>query len=130
MFQIKPSTLKGAGKGLFTTKPIKKGDIVVEYKGEILSWKQVKKRYPDLSQIDYIFHAGPNHWVDAALTPKEFARYANDAKGVSKVKTIRNNAEYQVIKRKPYIVATRNIPAGAEIFVDYGDSYWKNHYLS
>jgi SET domain-containing protein len=48
----------------------------------------------------------------------------NDAKGIQQVKGINNNAEYVVIKRKIFIYATKNIPAGAEIFVGYGKGYW------
>ena len=38
---IKKSTIPGAGKGLYTKKPIKKGNRIVEYKGKVSTWKEV-----------------------------------------------------------------------------------------
>ena len=51
-------------------------------------------------------------------------RYANDAAGPSRIQGLRNNSRYEVIKGKPYIVASRNIKPGEEILVGYGKDYW------
>ncbi|WP_431210577.1 SET domain-containing protein [Puia sp. P3] len=37
---VKRSTLKGAGKGLFTTRDIPRGKKIVEYKGKVTTWKE------------------------------------------------------------------------------------------
>lgn len=127
MLKVKKSRLKGVGKGLYTTSPIKKGDIIVEYKGEKLSWKQCLKRYgKNINSAKYLFYISYKNVVDAQNTPDELARYANDAAGIKKQKGCENNAEYGVIKGKPYIIATRNIKAGEEIFVDYQQEYWES----
>ena len=34
------------GKGVFVAKAIKKGDAIIEYKGERISWKLAEKRHP------------------------------------------------------------------------------------
>ena len=34
------------GKGVFVAKPIKKGEAIIEYKGERISWKLAEKRHP------------------------------------------------------------------------------------
>ncbi|MBK8291257.1 MAG: SET domain-containing protein [Flammeovirgaceae bacterium] len=39
---VKKSTLPGAGKGLFTKVSIPKGTRIVEYKGKIVTWKEVE----------------------------------------------------------------------------------------
>ena len=39
--RVKKSGLPGAGKGLFTKTFIPKGTRIVEYKGEITTWKEV-----------------------------------------------------------------------------------------
>ena len=44
---VKTSKLPKAGKGLFTDKPIKKGKKIIEYKGEIIDWKEYEKRVKD-----------------------------------------------------------------------------------
>ena len=34
------------GKGVFASRPIEKGDALIEYKGERISWKLAEKRHP------------------------------------------------------------------------------------
>lgn len=128
MLVVKNSRIKGAGKGLFTTSRIRKGDVIVEYKGVKSTWDQAMKKYKgDIKAARYIFHITDKNTVDAQFTPNELARYANDAEApIPGVKhRFKNNAHYQVIKSKPYIVAEKNIGAGAEIFVDYSGDYWE-----
>ena len=118
---IKNSGLPGAGKGLFTQKKIQKGALVVEYSGRIRTWKEIQA-----SEIfnGYVFYITRNHVVDAMKNRKAPGRYANDAKGQNRVKGLRNNATYITKQKKVFIQATRDIPAGAEILVDYGKEYW------
>jgi SET domain-containing protein len=118
---IKRSTLKGAGKGLFTARDIPKGTKIVEYKGKITTWKEVDDRK---GLNAYIYYVNRNHVIDARTTRKEFARYANDAKGMLKCGGITNNCTYEIEGIKVYIKAMRNIPAGSELFVGYGKEYW------
>lgn len=126
MLKVKKSKIKGAGLGLFTTSKIRKGDVIVEYEGENMTWAQACKRYKkDINKAKYIFYVSKKNVVDAQNTPWALARYANDAEGWIKIKGMKNNAEYAVIKKKPYIVATRKIKAGEEIFVDYQKEYWE-----
>lgn len=119
---VKKSTLPNAGKGLFTKVAIPKGTRIVEYKGKITTWKDVKD---DDGKNGYIFYVKRYHVIDAWKTERHLARYANDAKGLSKIKGITNNCDYVTDGLKAYIESKKNIPAGAEIFVDYGPDYWK-----
>jgi uncharacterized protein len=121
---VKKSQLPKAGKGLFTTKAIKKGEKIIEYKGEIIEWKEYEKRVLE-SKDGYLFFISRKRCIDAWSTPQHKARYANDAAGLVKVKGLRNNSEYEVVKDQCFIVAKRNIEAGEEIFVDYTADYWK-----
>ncbi len=122
--QVKKSTLPGAGKGLYALENIAKGEIVVEYTGEEIDWQEYKARV-EKNQDGYLFFINWKKCIDAFHTPDALARYANDANGFSKVKGCRNNAVYKVMKGRAYIVATRKVMAGAEIFVDYSRDYWK-----
>jgi SET domain-containing protein len=118
---VKKSRLKGAGKGLFTRKYIPKGTLIIEYKGKVRTWKEVM----DGKLFNgYVFYITRNHVVDAIQSVKALARYANDAKGLSRVKGLRNNAVYFVKEKKVYIKASVNIQQGAEILVEYGKEYW------
>jgi uncharacterized protein len=118
---IKRSTLKGAGKGLFTARDISKGTKIVEYKGKITTWKEVDDRK---GLNAYIYYVNRNHVIDARTTTKELARYANDAKGLLRCEGLSNNCTYEIEGIKVYIKAMRNIPAGSELFVGYGKEYW------
>lgn len=125
MLFIQESLIPYAGKGLFTDSDIKKGEIVVEYTGEKLTWAECEKRNNEQEGVNgYFFFISKNNCIDAQNTPESLGRYANDAQGYKRVPGLKNNAEYQIIKGKPYIVAKKNIKAGEEIFVSYGKEYW------
>jgi SET domain-containing protein len=117
---VKKSTIPYSGKGLFTKKFIPKGTRIIEYKGKISPWKDVKDE-----ENGYIFYVKRSHVIDAKLTPQHLARYANDARGLVKIKGINNNCNYVADGLKAYIESKKDIPAGTELFVDYGRDYWK-----
>jgi hypothetical protein len=118
---VRRSTLKGAGKGLFTNKPIPKGAKIVEYKGAVSTWKEVDDR----SGLNgYIYYVNRRHVIDAWGDKNALARYANDAKGIERGEGIRNNCKYAIEGLHVYIISLKDIPAGSEIFVGYGKEYW------
>lgn len=120
---VKKSQLPNAGKGLFTTSKILKGSKVIEYKGEIIDWKEYEKRVAN-DEDGYLFFINKKNCIDAFHTPQYKARYANDAEGLSVVKGLKNNCKYEVFNNKCFIVAEKNINAGEEIFVTYTKEYW------
>jgi SET domain-containing protein len=119
---VKKSTIPNSGKGLFTKKFIPKGTRIVEYKGKVSTWKEVKD---EDGKNGYIFYVTRNHVIDGKPAMKAFARYANDARGLEKIKGLNNNCDYVTEGVKAYIEAKKDIPAKSEIFVDYGKDYWK-----
>lgn len=126
MLFVKRSQIPKAGKGLFTDTPIKKGELIIEYEGEIITWAEVMKRSEN-GRGGYAFYITNKKCVDAYDHPEALARYANDARGLTRADGLKNNAIYSIHKGKPYIEATRNIKAGEEIFVYYGPDYWEEH---
>jgi SET domain-containing protein len=118
--EVRESNIPGAGQGLFTIKPIAKGTRIVEYKGKVRTWKEVE--FEDSNY--YIFYVNENHVIDGGSNKKSIARYINDAKGITKVKGLTNNADFVVDGLKVFVEAKKDIPAGAEIFVGYGKEYW------
>lgn len=119
---VKKSSIPNAGKGLFTKKFIPKGAHIVEYKGRISTWKEVKD---EDGKNPYIFFVNRNHVIDGMPNKKALARYANDARGLVRIKGLTNNCDYVLDGVRAIIEAKRDIPAGAEILVDYGKDYWK-----
>ncbi len=120
---VKKSTLPGAGRGLFTKVAIAKGSRIVEYKGKIVTWKDVEKMADDRN--GYVFFFNSKYCIDAWQTSKSVAHFANDAMGITRIEGVRNNSEYITQKKRCYIEATKDIAAGAEILVGYGAEYWQ-----
>ncbi|MBK9463373.1 MAG: SET domain-containing protein-lysine N-methyltransferase [Chitinophagaceae bacterium] len=118
---VKKSILPGAGKGLFAKELIPRGTRIVEYKGKITTWKEVDDND---GNNGYIYYVKRNHVIDASRHTSALARYANDARGLQRVKGVSNNAEYTDDGLKVYIESVKEIPAGAEILVEYGKEYW------
>lgn len=119
---VKKSTIPNAGKGLFTKVLIKKGTRIVEYKGRRSTWKEVKD---EDGKNGYIFFINRNNVIDGLPYKKALARYANDARGLVKIKGLTNNCDYMVDGVRAYIEAKKDIEPGSELFVDYGKDYWK-----
>ena len=119
--RIKPSEIAGAGLGLYTTKPFRRNEKIVNYTGESLSRAQIDMRYGDTTG-QYVLCDGirpTSRCVDGRKTNSGAGRYANDARGSNK----RNNAKF--LQRGFGIKASRNIRAGREVLVSYGRDYWR-----
>lgn len=106
------------GLGLFATKPIKKGDRIIEYFGPLLDSQNDKH---DEIENKYLFELN-GRWTIDGSTRRNVARYINHS--------CRPNAESDVQprNRKVFIVAIKNIQPGEEINYDYGKEYF-NEYL-
>lgn len=118
---IKRSRIPGAGKGLFTKQFIAKGTRIVEYKGKITTWKNVLQ---GKNFNAYVYYVNRNYVIDAMRRKTALARYANDANGLSKNHTFRNNAKYVIDGKRVFLEAKKDIEAGEEILVSYGNEYW------
>lgn len=118
--EVKTSTIPGSGQGLFTKTFIAKGTRIIEYKGNITTWKEVKDDWENV----YLYTITSKHVIDARYQKKSLARYTNDAKGITRVKGIINNAEFYNEGLQAFIIATKDIKPGEEILVNYGKPYW------
>lgn len=123
---IKKSTIPASGKGLFTKQLIPKNTRILEYTGKITTWKQVLKEeqlHPQLFNR-YIFYVTRDHVIDAMNNTKALARYANDAKGLTKIKGLSNNCIYVKDKKRVFMESVKDIPKGGEVLIGYGKEYW------
>jgi SET domain-containing protein len=118
---LKKSLLPGAGLGLFTRIDIPKSILIVEYKGRIENWKDVKE---EDGYNAYLFRLNRTKAINALTYVKSFARYVNDARGFSKIKGLTNNCEYLVENNRCYISSIRRIKKGEALLVPYGKAYW------
>lgn len=119
MLEVKHSNIKNAGKGLFTTDFIKKGNPIAEFIGKTLTPDQINDLSDDAKY--YLIDLDGYYTLYSQYCP---AAYANDAEGFTKTK-FKNNSEIQIFDDYTvYLVATRNIQPGEEIFTGYGKEYW------
>ena len=103
------------GLGLFTIVPIKKGDCIIEYVGDILTTDdEVNERGGQ-----YLFEVSKKKTIDGSLRSNT-ARYINHA--------CRPNCEVDIVKTRVFIYAKRNIKPEEELFYDYGKDFW-NEYI-
>ena len=104
------------GLGLFAGENIKKGELIIEYIGNILNKEEADK---DVTN-QYLFEVTRNRTIDGS--PKwNIARYCNHAcEGAE-------NAESDVKKGRVFIKAYRNIQEGDEITYDYGQEFFDEH---
>ncbi len=104
------------GLGLFTTVPIKKGDCIIEYVGDILTTDdEVNARGGQ-----YLFEVSKKKTIDGSVRWNT-ARYINHV-------CSKQNCEVDIIKGRVFIYAKRNIKPGEELFYDYGKDFF-NEYI-
>jgi hypothetical protein len=119
--EVKDSKIQGAGQGLFVTRNVKEGEFLCVYRGTKLSLAQVMKM--SVSDRDYVMGGfGLNVHVDASKHKNVLARYINDNFDKSKL-----NARFAKIERDAcaIVYTTRRLETGEEIYVGYGESYWR-----
>lgn len=118
---VKPSQIEGAGKGLYTTKEISRGTKIVEYKGKIITWAYALEHE---DENPYLYYVSDDYVIDGKSKKMSLASYVNDARGLTRIKSLLNNCKYVQEENKVFVVATKYIPEGAEILVGYGKEYW------
>ena len=102
------------GKGVFAVAPLAGGDAVIEYVGEVITWREALRRHPhDPSDPDhtFYFHIDDKHVIDAKHGGNS-ARWINHA--------CEPNCEADEVDGRVFIKALRDIAPGEELFYDYG----------
>jgi SET domain-containing protein len=102
------------GKGVFALAPLARGEVIIEYKGEVITWPEALRRHPhDPNDPDhtFYFHIDEQHVIDAKYGGNA-ARWINHA--------CRPNCEADEVDGRIFIKALRAIAPGEELFYDYG----------
>ncbi len=122
---VDESTIAGAGKGLFASKPIKRGEIVAEYWGNLITEEQASAQYA-AGGGTYLYRTHDGRVMDAEPVDECIAKYANDARGASFQPGLINNVRFEERAKKVLLIASRNIHPGDEILINYGRDYWRD----
>lgn len=116
------------GKGVFSTKEIKKNTKIIQYIGEKISKAEGDrrsalriKRFLNSKKTGsvYIFELNKKYDIDGSLI-KNKARYINHS--------CDPNCEVDIIRGKIWISSIRNIKKGEELTYDYGYEFDKEDY--
>jgi len=102
------------GNGVFAVDDLAEGETLIEYKGEVISWKEALRRHPhDPAQPNhtFYFHIDDGRVIDGNVKGNA-ARWINHS--------CEPNCEADEIDGRVYIKALRNIAAGEELNYDYG----------
>jgi hypothetical protein len=102
------------GKGVFAVAAIPKGEVIIEYKGEVISWPEALRRHPhdpkDPNHTFY-FHVDDKNVIDAKYGGNA-ARWINHA--------CEPNCEADEVDGRIFIKSLRTLKPGEELFYDYG----------
>jgi hypothetical protein len=135
--RIAPSQIPGAGFGVFTDTEIPADSLIDEYTGT----------YKDHGGL-YALELGPKLYIDADVWPRCYMGIINDCSYIapqykrrkgrriditpgtyydSKGQPLKINCEFRVseTEKKAWVYSTTTIPTGSELFISYGDDYWK-----
>jgi SET domain-containing protein len=110
-FEIRESAI--AGKGAFATRPIAKGERVIEYVGERITHQEADRRYDDDSMDEhhtFLFTVSSRTVIDATNAGNE-SRYINHS--------CEPNCESEITRGRIFIHALRDIAVGEELHYDY-----------
>lgn len=127
--QIKKSSIPRAGMGLWTTKDIPANATITQYGGELIDLEEEERR-----DSGYGVQVLPKQNLvrDGRSTQSGLGRWINQCRQQNRVNPphCRNNAKFSVnTKKKSVSIKTlkdKSIPAGSEIFIGYGQGYWKS----
>lgn len=110
-FEIRRSAI--AGRGAFATRPIARGERVIEYLGERISHAVADARYDDAAMSEhhtFLFAVSTRTVIDAA-------HGGNDARFINH--SCDPNCEARIHRSRVFIDAIRDIAVGEELFYDY-----------
>ncbi len=116
-FEIRTSTIEGAGMGLFAGHAIGEEETIGYYTGEVITEKEFHD--PDRPFSAYVMWVTKDHILVGEGPKANYTRYINhdDEPNAFLVVSSRwKTARFQ---------ALRDIEPGEEIFFDYGDDYWE-----
>ncbi|MBC7908959.1 MAG: SET domain-containing protein [Pyrinomonadaceae bacterium] len=101
------------GLGLFALKPMPAGKKIIEYTGSIITLEEANK-----SRSKYLFELDDKRAIDGSVRSNT-ARYINHS--------CEPNAIAVTTGRRVWVSSLRDVEAGEEITLDYGEQYMDTH---
>jgi hypothetical protein len=122
---VRPSTIEGAGLGLFAARAFARDEVVAVYTGVLMTAEEIRVMdsfgddWPD--RYEYVM-GFPEHGICLDIAGRGLpVHYINDNRDRARINT-------RFVKRVRLLLAElvtlRDIEPGEELFVDYGPSFW------
>jgi len=129
--RVKNSLIPNAGKGLFALNKklpdnnviFRRGDLILDYGGEILDTEQIVDRYDDRT-APYAIQLKHNVFFDCACK-RDAGAIANQGANNAQ-NNARFSANYRIHPQQVQLRALRDIRNNTEILVNYGGDYHFN----
>jgi SET domain-containing protein len=102
------------GKGVYALRPIRASEVIIEYTGEVISWREALRRHPHDPKDPhhtFYFHVDEKRVIDAKFGGNA-SRWINHA--------CEPNCEADEVDGRVFIKALRDLQPGEELFYDYG----------
>jgi len=120
-FEVKASSIEGAGQGLFTKVRLEPEDTIGYYTGEVISSEEF--HHPDRPFSAYVLWVCHSHIIVGEGPKANYTRFINHSDEPNAFLTVSSrwkSARFEALRR---------IEPGEEIFFDYGDDYWEKEEL-
>ena len=113
--KVDNSLIKYGGLGVFTEENIPKDTLIGEYIGE-------KKNIDEPVLSCYCLTLKSDSYIDAYEYPRGILAMINDCR----FSNYKYNCTFKVYKEKAEVWSISEIEPNSELYLDYGDEYWKN----
>lgn len=120
-FEIKTSTIEGAGQGLFTKELLAAEDTIGYYTGEVITEQEFHD--PQRPFSAYLLWVCRSHIILGEGPKANYTRFINHSDEPNAFLTVSSRW------KSARFEALRIIEPGEEIFFNYGDDYWEKDEL-
>lgn len=116
-FEVRTSTIQGAGRGLFSKISIAEGDTIGYYTGKIMDEAEFHRE--DRPFNAYVLWVCRTHIIDGEGEGSNYTRFINHSDEPNAFLVV--SSRWKTARFE----ALREIEPGEEIFFDYGEDYWE-----
>jgi len=116
-FAVRPSTIAGAGRGLFARRRFEEDDLLGRYTGELITFEELAAGR--FAGSDYLLAVSSTHLIAGEGPRANHTRFINHSDSPNAL--LETSARW----KSAWFVATRRIEPDEEIFFAYGELYWK-----
>jgi len=117
-FEIRTSTIEGAGLGLFSRVRIEPEDTIGYYTGEVIDDQEFYN--PERPFSAYVLWVCRSHIIVGEGPKANYTRFINHSDEPNAFLVV--SSRWKTARFE----ALRVIEPGEEIFFDYGEDYWEN----